>query len=147
VSLDVMDDQGMARTSDVIAAADWILANKARYGIRVANFSLHSSVPGSFMFDPLVITVGATDTGKSMSTFDDTTAPWSAYGYTLDGFAKPDVSAPGRYIIGPVPPSATLYSERSDHIASPGYMELSGTSFSAPIVSGLAALILGRHPE
>ena len=28
VSLDVMDDKGMARTSDVIAAADWILANK-----------------------------------------------------------------------------------------------------------------------
>ena len=26
-------------------------------------------------------------------------------------------------------------------------MELSGTSFSAPIVSGIAALILGRHPE
>jgi serine protease AprX len=185
VSIDVMDDQGMARTSDVIAAADWILANKAKYNIRVANFSLHSSVPGSFMFDPLdkaverlwlngvvvvaaagnygssdapsgvpfapgndpfVITVGATDTGKSMSTFDDTTAPWSAYGYTLDGFAKPDVSAPGRYIIGPVSPNATLYSERSDHVSSPGYMELSGTSFSAPIVSGLAALILGRHP-
>ncbi len=34
VSLDVMDDNGMARTSDVIAAADWILANKAKYGIR-----------------------------------------------------------------------------------------------------------------
>jgi subtilisin family serine protease len=26
-------------------------------------------------------------------------------------------------------------------------MELSGTSFSAPIVSGIAALILGKHPE
>ena len=28
VSLDVMDDNGVARTSDVIAAAQWILANK-----------------------------------------------------------------------------------------------------------------------
>ena len=28
VSIDVMDDNGMAMTSDVIAAADWILANK-----------------------------------------------------------------------------------------------------------------------
>ncbi|MGZ4415446.1 MAG: S8 family serine peptidase, partial [Gaiellaceae bacterium] len=118
VSLDVMDDQGMARTSDVIAAADWILANKTKYGIRVANFSLHSSVANSFMYDPLdkaverlwfnnvvvvvasgnygkpdgpsgvpfapgndpfVITVGASDTGKSVSTNDDVAAPWSAY--------------------------------------------------------------------
>jgi len=186
VSLDVMDDQGMARTSDVIAAADWILANKAKYGIRVANFSLHSSVANSFMYDPLdkaverlwfnnvvvvvasgnygsptgpsgvpyapgndpfVITVGASDTGKSVSTNDDVAAPWSAYGYTLDGFAKPDLAAPGRYMVGPVPVTATLYSQRPDHVVEPGYMELSGTSFSAPIVSGVASLIVGRHPE
>jgi serine protease AprX len=186
VSLDVMDDQGMAKTSDVIAAADWILANKAKYGIRVANFSLHSAASNSFMYDPLdkaverlwfnnvvvvaaagnygstngpsgvpfapgndpfVITVGATDTGKSVSTNDDVTAPWSAYGYTLDGFAKPELSAPGRYMVGPVPTTSTLYSERADHIVDPGYVELSGTSFSAPIVSGIAALILGKHPE
>src|SRR6266550_3044086 len=186
VSIDVMDDQGMARTSDVIAAADWILANKAQYGIKVANFSLHSSLANSFMYDPLdkaveklwfngvvavaaagnygypdrpsgvpfapgndpfVITVGASDTGKSVSTNDDVAAPWSAWGYTLDGFAKPDVSAPGRYMVGPVPVTSTLYSERADHIVEPGYMELSGTSFSAPIVSGVAALILGKHPE
>jgi serine protease AprX len=185
VSLDVMDDQGMAMTSDVIAAADWILANKAKYGIRVANFSLHSSVANSFMYDPLdkaverlwfngvvvvvaagnygypdrpsgvpfapgndpfVITVGASDTGKSVSTNDDVAAPWSAYGYTLDGFAKPDLAAPGRYMIGPVPVTSTLYAERPDHVVEPGYMELSGTSFAAPIVSGIAALILGKHP-
>jgi len=186
VSLDVMDDQGMAKTSDVIAAADWILANKAKYGIRVANFSLHSSVANSFRFDPLdkaverlwfnnvvvvaaagnygnangpsgvpfapgndpfVITVGASDTGKSVSTNDDIAAPWSAYGYTLDGFAKPDLAAPGRYMVGPVPVTSTLYTERADHIVEPGYLELSGTSFAAPIVSGVSALILGKHPE
>ncbi len=186
VSLDVMDDQGMAKTSDVIAAADWILANKSKYGIRVANFSLHSAVANSFMYDPLdkaverlwfnnvvvvvaagnygkpdgpsgvpfapgndpfVITVGASDTGKSVSTNDDVAAPWSAYGYTLDGFAKPDLAAPGRYMVGPVPVTSTLYTERADHVVEPGYMELSGTSFSAPIVSGVAALILGKHPE
>jgi serine protease AprX len=185
VSIDVMDDQGMARTSDVIRAADWILANKAQYGIRVANFSLHSSVANSFMYDPLdkaverlwfngvvvvaavgnygypdrasgvpfapgndpfVITVGASDTGKSVSANDDVAAPWSAYGYTLDGFAKPDLAAPGRYMVGPVPVTSTLYAERPDHIVQPGYMELSGTSFAAPVVSGIAALILGRHP-
>ena len=53
VSIDVVDDAGMAWTSDVIEAADWILANKSRFNIRVANFSLHSTAPASFMYDPL----------------------------------------------------------------------------------------------
>ncbi|HLY93510.1 MAG TPA: S8 family serine peptidase, partial [Gaiellaceae bacterium] len=53
VSLDVMDNNGMARTSDVIAAADWIIQNKAAYNIRVANFSLHASAPASVFWDPL----------------------------------------------------------------------------------------------
>ena len=36
LSIDVMDDTGMARTSDVIAACEYILANKGKYYIRVA---------------------------------------------------------------------------------------------------------------
>src|SRR4051794_28723317 len=50
-------------------------------------------------------------------------------------------------MVGPVPVTSTLYTERADHVVEPGYMELSGTSFAAPIVSGVAALILGKHPE
>jgi hypothetical protein len=42
VSIKVMNADGMAKTSDVINACQWILANKAQYNIRVANFSLHS---------------------------------------------------------------------------------------------------------
>ena len=53
VSLDVMDDHGVARTSDVIAACQWILANKAKYNIRIANFSLHSATKSNFFRDPL----------------------------------------------------------------------------------------------
>ena len=49
----VMDDNGVARTSDVIAAAQWILANKDAYNIKVANFSLHSATATHFFYDPL----------------------------------------------------------------------------------------------
>ena len=52
VSLDVVDDNGMGLTSDVIAAADWILANKNTYDIRVANFSLHGSQPAHVPLRP-----------------------------------------------------------------------------------------------
>src|SRR5919202_2095676 len=53
VSIRVMDDQGKALTSDVINACQWILANKSKYNIRVANFSLHSATPGHFVNNPL----------------------------------------------------------------------------------------------
>ena len=187
VSIDVMDDNGMAMTSDVIAAADWILANKKTYNIRVANFSLQSTVPGSFMYDPLdkaveklwfngvvvvaaagnygvagqpttvayapgndpfIISVGASDTNNTgWTSADDTVAPWSAYGYTLDGFAKPDIGAPGRYMVGPVPALATMPLEHPERLTASGYMWMSGTSFSAPVVSGAAALILAKNPS
>jgi serine protease AprX len=185
VSIDVMADNGDAWTSDLIRACDWILQNKDRYNIRVVNFSMQSSAPSSFLYDPLdaaverlwlsgvtvvtaagnyaqdgaqsgvpyapandpfVITVGAADDKGSPTTQDDTAAPWSAWGYTADGFMKPELSAPGRYIVGTVGEQTTLMKQRRSNKVGPNLIELSGTSFAAPIVSGIVDDLLVDHP-
>jgi len=94
-----------------------------------------------------VLTVGAADINRSIRSSDDFAAPWSAWGYTLDGFAKPELGAPGRYLIAAVPATATLMTERPANVRPYNTMELSGTSFAAPVVAGAAAQVLARHPE
>jgi serine protease AprX len=186
VSIRTSDANGMSVVSDVIAAADWILANKDVYNIKVANFSLKGAVETSFRYDPLnkaverlwfsgvtvvaaagnhgtgtgsvsmsyapandpfVITVGALDERQTSDPLDNGLAWWSGYGMTMDGFYKPEVAAPGRFLIMPVPANSTIAREHPERIVEPGYMWMSGTSFAAPIVSGIAAQILARHPE
>ena len=99
--------------------------------------------------DPFVITVGASDIADTVTRRDDSNAPWTSYGYTAEGFAKPELAAPGRWMIGPVPDRRARSRRRSlDRLLDPGYMWMSGTSFSAPVVArALAAQILARHPS
>ena len=55
VSLRVLDDNGQGTTSDVIAAIDWVIANRKYYGLRVVNLSLGKPVLESWVDDPLVL--------------------------------------------------------------------------------------------
>jgi serine protease AprX len=99
--------------------------------------------------DPFVITVGAADIGNSAKLGDDNIAPFSAYGYTYDGFMKPEIAASGRYMVGPVPLNSTLAADKAANLVDKanGYIQLSGTSFAAPVIAGTAAQILARHPN
>jgi len=97
--------------------------------------------------DPFIITVGATDEAGSGNTNDDFIAGFSASGTTLDGFAKPDIYAPGKGIISPLSKSSgwdTLAPERCQMDCA--YFRLSGTPMAAPMVTGTVALLLQDEP-
>ncbi|HYY04202.1 MAG TPA: S8 family serine peptidase [Gaiellaceae bacterium] len=185
VSIRTATGDGQSRTSDVVAAADWILQHAQQYNIRVANFSLAGATDTSIRVDPLdravealwlhgivvvaaagnhgtgapvsmsyapgndpfIITVGALDQNSTSDPSDDTVPSWSAYGKSMDGFSKPDVSAPGRYMVAPTPMDSSIAKTVPDRIMAPGYIWMSGTSFSTPVVSAAAAQILARHPN
>ncbi|HOG48794.1 MAG TPA: S8 family peptidase, partial [Anaerolineae bacterium] len=110
------------------------------------------TVPGN---DPYVITVGAVDGGRTAGCWADDLLPsWSACGPTRDGFAKPDVLAPGSQVV------SFMHNSRKDPAETqvlaqlhPGYsatahlFRMSGTSMSTAVASGVVALMLQAHPE
>jgi subtilisin family serine protease len=180
----------------VIAALDYVVANKTALNIRVVNLSVRAGVYESYNSDPLtvaalravragivvvaaggnfgrgpdgrmryggvtapgnapwVLTVGAASHAGTIDTGDDTVATFSSRGPAAGGnAAKPDVVAPGVGIESLSAPDSMLYSSRSafllpgtlDSPALP-YLSLSGTSMSAPVVTGTVALMLEANP-
>ena len=96
---------------------------------------------------PMAIAVGAIDTHGTAERSDDTVATFSSRGPTrYDLVMKPDVVAPGVHIVSAEAADSYLartYPER--HVSGSGsdaVIQLSGTSMSAGVVSGAAALIL-----
>jgi serine protease AprX len=99
-----------------------------------------------------VITVGALDTQGTAERSDDRVASFSSRGPTLyDLVLKPDVVAPGARIVSARAVGSTLavrYPERHVGGAGPdGYLQLSGTSMAAGVVSGSVALLLEGEPR
>jgi serine protease AprX len=104
--------------------------------------------------DPFVITVGAVDDQNTASINDDNVASFSAYGTTPSGFAKPDLVAPGKNIVSVLSKSdsvlAVTHPENKVYTFSGSqdyYFRMSGTSMSAPMVSGAVALLLQDEPN
>ena len=97
--------------------------------------------------DPMVITVGALDDMATPSTADDEMNDFSSVGPTnRDGWAKPDLVTSGRSVVSLAAPGSAIDNNYpSARIGSDNFVG-SGTSFSAAIASGAAALVLADHP-
>ena len=181
INVKVTNDDGSARSSDVISGLQWILQNKATYNIQVVNISFNSTVDESYNTnpldaaveilwfnkivvvvsagnqangvvyppanDPFVITVGATDDKGTSSLSDDVMTSFSAYGTTSDGFVKPDLVAPGRNIVARmVNSNMGMAQAHPTNVVNQTYFRMSGTSVSAPMVSGAVAILLQAEP-
>jgi serine protease AprX len=97
--------------------------------------------------DPLVITVGALDDMASPSVSGDEMTDFSSAGPTSpDGWVKPDLVTSGRSVVSLAAPGSTVYDANpSARVGSANFVG-SGTSFSAAITSGAAALVLADNP-
>jgi serine protease AprX len=82
---------------------------------------------------PGVISVGAVDVPPPGER-DPLLAATSSRGPTADGRIKPDLVAPGQGVV-------------VADIRGGGYVRNNGTSFAAPLVSGVCALLLQIHPS
>jgi serine protease AprX len=103
---------------------------------------------------PWVLTVGASSHMGTSDRSDDTVATFSSRGPGAGGnSAKPDLVAPGVGIESLSVRESTLYASRSEMLLSGTietpylpYLSLSGTSMSAPVVTGTVALMLQANP-
>jgi serine protease AprX len=97
---------------------------------------------------PSAITVGALDTKNTVTRSDDAVAPFSSRGPTwYDGYAKPDVVAPGRRVVSFMAKDSYLYKAYPSwyvNAATRTYMPLSGTSMAAAVTTGVVADIIAE---
>ena len=99
------------------------------------------TAPGN---DPFVLTVGGSNDKTTVALSDDKLASFSSIGPTVDGVTKPELLAPGRSVVSSRSPGSTIDTTYPDSEIGSSYARGSGTSFSAAIASGVAALVIQR---
>jgi serine protease AprX len=131
---------------DAAAEAAWFsgIVVVAAAGNRGNGSDAVSYAPGN---DPYVISVGAVDDRGTANTVSDNITSWSSRGRTQDGFAKPEILAPGAHIVSNLAPNSDFASLCPSCIVGGEYIRAGGTSMAAPVVAGAVADLLQVHPQ
>lgn len=176
VAVKVLDQKGEGKIRFLIEGIKAILRNRDKWQIRIVNISIGTlphqgdeeemelmrwvdrlwdeglvvvtaagnfgprsgtvTIPG---ISKKVITVGASDDGNQKDRYGKVGTNYSGRGPTSECVCKPDLVAPGSYIR-----SCNGFSKKKNQKA---YSVKSGTSMSAPVVSGAVALLLSKYPD
>lgn len=157
ISVKVLDSNGNGNIENVIKGTKWIINNKDIYNIKIVNISFgttHNPSNTSELIknvenmwnEGIIVVAAAGNSGPkshsitapgtsrlviTVGSIDDKTFN-SGRGPTLDGILKPELVVTGSNI--------TACSNKKN-----GYSTKSGTSMSAPIVSGAIARVLNNH--
>ncbi len=171
IVLKVLDRTGNGNTKDVVRAMQWIIDNRERYQIRIANISV-GMLPQSKsrerdqmlewvdrMWDCGVFTVAAAGNGGPSS--NSVTIPGASSTVLTvgssddrDQLVRRRGLYPGYSGMGPTeccvckPEILAPGTEiKSCHFSNNGYTVKSGTSMATAVVSGACALVYDRYPQ
>jgi serine protease AprX len=100
VALKVLGADGTGRTTDVMAALEWVLANHAAYGIRVVNLSLGHPIYEPAATDPMVQLVEQLTTRGLVVVVSAGNMGRNALGQTVYGSVTSPANAPGAITVG-----------------------------------------------
>jgi serine protease AprX len=117
VDVRVLASNGVGYTSDVIAGIDWVIANRARYGIRIINLSLGHPVAEPSATDPLCRAVErAVGAGVTVVVSAGNHGRTSSGAPVLGGVTSPG-NSPFAITVGALDTKATL--DRRDDVVAP----------------------------
>jgi serine protease AprX len=138
-------DSTQAYTSDPLAhAAEMAWRNGIVVVAAVGNAGSSTRTLADPASDPFVIAVGSEDPVGTIATFDDVVSPFSGRGTSE---RRPDLVAPGSYVLGLRAPGSTLDQQYPGARVGDRYLRGSGTSQATAIVSGAVADLLSARPN
>jgi serine protease AprX len=160
VSLKVLDGLGGGYISNVIAAFDWVAANRVAYNIRVVNVSVGAAVSESYNTDPLtlaakrvvdqgvVVVAAAGNLGRSVlgkTQYGAITAPGNApWVLTVGAYSHQGTLSRTDDVIAPYSsrgPSAIDYASKPDLVATgTGIVSLSSPGSTMYLTKALSLL-------